>query len=117
MAEDDFIQQQIQAIVSPWMKYFLNYDPAPALEKVKCPVLALNGEKDLQVPAKVNLEAIKAALTKGGNTQATTKELPGLNHLFQTSATGLPTEYAAIEQTFSPTALNEILQWLKARGL
>jgi pimeloyl-ACP methyl ester carboxylesterase len=112
MSEDDFIQQQISQVTSPWLQYFLRYDPVPALEKVKCPVLAINGEKDLQVPAKVNLEAIKAALIRGGNKRVTTKEIPGLNHLFQECETGLPAEYATIEQTFSPIALNEILQWL-----
>jgi fermentation-respiration switch protein FrsA (DUF1100 family) len=95
------------------MQYFIQYNPVDALQKVKCPVLALNGEKDLQVPAKVNLEAIRNALSKGGNKRVTTKELPGLNHLFQECETGLTTEYATIEQTFSPVALGEILQWLK----
>jgi len=78
------------------------------------PRMAINGEKDLQVPAKVNLEAIKAALIKGGNKQVTTKEIPGLNHLFQECETGFPAEYAKIEQTFSPIALNEILQWINS---
>ncbi|MDR3260879.1 MAG: alpha/beta hydrolase, partial [Tannerella sp.] len=102
ISEDDFIRQSIVLMANPWMKYFLGYDPVPALEKVKCPVLAINGGKDLQVPAKVNLEAIKAALTRGGNKQVTTKEIPGLNHLFQECETGLPVEYPTIEQTFSP---------------
>lgn len=94
------------------MKYFIRYNPSVALEKVKCPVLALNGGNDLQVPAKENLEAIKNSLIKGGNKKITVKELPGLNHLFQESKTGLPSEYATIEQTFSPTALSEILKWI-----
>ena len=98
-----------------WMQYFLKYDPAPALEKVRCPVLAINGEKDMQVPATINLEAIRKALAKGGNKQVTTKVFPGLNHLFQECKTGLPAEYATIEQTFSPIALEEILKWLKER--
>ncbi|MDR1594248.1 MAG: hypothetical protein LBS43_07185 [Prevotellaceae bacterium] len=97
------------------MLHFIKYDPAPALEKVKCPVLALNGEKDLQVPAKVNLDAIKAALTKGGNKRVTTKAFAGLNHLFQECTTGLMAEYAIIEQTFSPVVLNEILTWIKTQ--
>ncbi|MDR0711298.1 MAG: alpha/beta hydrolase [Prevotellaceae bacterium] len=113
--DDNFITAAVSQTVSPWTQYFIRYDPAPALEKVRCPVLALNGEKDLQVPAKANLEAIKAALTKGGNRKVTTKELPGLNHLFQECKTGLPTEYAAIAQTFSPVALNEMLTWIKAQ--
>ena len=82
------------------------------MKDVKCPVLALNGEKDLQVPSKVNLEAIKNGLEKGGNNNITAKELPGLNHLFQECETGLPDEYSKIEQTFSPKALTEILNWI-----
>jgi len=113
MSEEDFVQLQINQITSPWMQYFIKYDPAPTLEKVKCPVLAINGEKDLQVPPKENLEAIKKALEKGGNKNVTTKELPNLNHLFQECETGSPNEYAIIEQTFSPIALTEILNWIR----
>ena len=91
----------------------IRYNPAEVLEKVKCPVLALNGEKDLQVPPKEDLEGIKKALEKGGNKNFTIKELPNLNHLFQESETGSPNEYAKIEQTFSPTALTEISNWIK----
>jgi len=115
MSDDDFVKLQVKQIASPWMQYFIKYNPAPALEKVKCPVLAINGEKDLQVPPKENLEAIKNALTKGGNKKVTTKELPNLNHLFQECETGSPDEYAKIEQTFSPIALTEILNWIKTQ--
>ena len=112
MSEEDFIELQLSQLTSPWMQYFLKYDPAPMLEKVKCPVLALNGEKDLQVPSKINLEAIGKALEKGGNKKVTIKELENLNHLFQECETGLPGEYATIEQTFSPIALAEISNWI-----
>jgi hypothetical protein len=97
------------------MQYFIKYDPAPTLEKVKCRVLALNGEKDLQVPPGQNLPAIKAALIKGGNNKVTTIELPNLNHLFQECKTGSPGEYAQIEQTFSPIALEEITRWINLK--
>lgn len=113
MSEDDFVKLQVNQISNPWMLYFIKYNPAIALEKVKCPVLAINGEKDLQVPPKVNLEAIKNALTKGGNKKVTTIELPNLNHLFQECKTGSPAEYATIGQTFSPIALTEILKWIQ----
>lgn len=109
---DSGIASTVDQLTSPWMKYFIQYDPSLALETVKCPVLALNGEKDLQVSPKENLEAIKNSLAKGGNKKVTVKEHPGLNHLFQESKTGLPTEYAVIEQTFSPTALSEISNWI-----
>ncbi|AEA45921.1 alpha/beta hydrolase family protein [Fluviicola taffensis] len=115
MSDDDFVKLQVKQIINPWMLYFMKHNPAPVLEKVKCPVLAINGEKDLQVPPKENLEAIKKALEKGGNKNVTTKELPNLNHLFQECNTGSPDEYAAIEQTFSPIALAEILKWLKTQ--
>lgn len=112
MSEEDYVKLQVNQLTSPWMNYFIKYDPAPILEKVNCPVLAINGEKDLQVPAKVNLEAIENALKKGGNRKITTKELPNLNHLFQECETGSPSEYAKIEQTFSPIALAEISNWI-----
>jgi fermentation-respiration switch protein FrsA (DUF1100 family) len=99
-------------ITSPWMIYFLKFDPSTALEKVKCPVLAINGDKDLQVPAEANIDAIKRTLAKEGNKKVTTKVLPNLNHLFQECKTGSPDEYATIEQTFSPIALEEISKWI-----
>ncbi len=79
---------------------------------MKCPVLAINGEKDLQVPPKENLSAIEEALKVGGNQNYTIKELPNLNHLFQTAQTGLPAEYAKIEETISQEALKIISDWI-----
>jgi len=113
MTADENATMHATQLASPWMQYFIKYNPALILEKVKCPVLAINGEKDLQVPPKENLTAISAALKKGGNKKVTTKELPGLNHLFQECTTGSPDEYAVIEQTISPVALSEILEWIQ----
>lgn len=107
-----FIKSQIQRVLSPWFRYFLTYDPRPTLMKVECPVLAITGEKDLQVPPKENLQAIQNALEAGGNEHWTVKELPGLNHLFQTAETGAISEYAKIEETISPTALKVIGDWI-----
>ncbi|TDE14850.1 alpha/beta hydrolase family protein [Dyadobacter psychrotolerans] len=112
MSHQDFLVANTQVISSPWFKYILKYDPAKVLQKVNCAVLALNGGKDLQIPAKENLSAIAAALKKGGNDHVTTLELPGLNHLFQECKTGSPSEYATIEQTFSPKALSVISDWI-----
>jgi len=112
MTKEDYIDVQVEQITSPWMQYFIKYDPAPTLRKVKCPVLAINGKKDLQVPSKENLEGIKTALAKGGNNRVTTIEFENLNHLFQESETGAPAEYATIEQTFSPMALEAITMWI-----
>jgi alpha-beta hydrolase superfamily lysophospholipase len=109
---DVFIRTTAAQITAPWMQYFLRYDPVPALERVKCPVLAVIGCKDLQVPAKENIPAIRRALKRGGNTKATVKEYPGLNHLFQECTTGAPAEYASIEQTFSPDVLKDLGDWI-----
>ena len=107
-----YINMQLAELSSPWYVNFIRYDPTPALEKVQCPVLALNGDKDVQVAATANLDAIKRAAEKSGNKKVTTKLLPGLNHLFQESSTGAPSEYGTIEQTIAPMALNEISGWI-----
>ena len=103
---------QISVLTSPWFRYFLTYDPATALRKVKCPVLAINGEKDRQVSPKQNLPAIRHALTEGGNKNFEVLELPGLNHLFQTAKTGAVSEYSEIEETMSPLAMKTIADWI-----
>jgi pimeloyl-ACP methyl ester carboxylesterase len=107
----------VTQLMSPWFRYFVNYDPAPALRKVTCPVLALNGEKDLQVPPKQNLPAIRKALENGGNKNFEADELPGLNHLFQTAKTGSLDEYATIDETIAPAALAKIAAWILKSGL
>jgi uncharacterized protein len=98
---------------SAWFRYFLSYDPRPALTRVKCPVLALIGEKDMQVPPKLNIPELEKALRAGGNKDFMVRELPHLNHLFQTCQTGSVAEYAKIEETFSPTALEPIAKWIQ----
>lgn len=106
------VAQQVSQLTSPWMQFFMKYDPVPTLTKVRCPVLALNGEKDLQVPAKENISAITNALKRGGNKMVTTQIFPNLNHLFQECNTGLPSEYSSIEQTISPVVLETIAKWI-----
>jgi pimeloyl-ACP methyl ester carboxylesterase len=112
MEEKAFVNQLLEQLTSPWMIYFLRYDPAEALRKVECPVLAIVGAKDLQVPSEINLNAIETALEAGGNPDYEIKELPGLNHLFQEAETGAPSEYAVIEQTISPIALEIMGNWI-----
>ena len=107
-----FIEGTVNQLATSWFQFFLKYDPASSLVKVKCPVLALNGEKDLQVPSKVNLNAIEKYLKEGENNNFVIKELPNLNHLFQECSTGSPNEYGKIEQTFAPKALLEISNWI-----
>ena len=106
------IAAQIAAVTSPWFRYFLTYDPATSLRKVTCPVLVLNGEKDLQVPPAQNLPAIRKALEEGGNKHFEIVELPGLNHLFQNAKTGSPAEYGEIEETIAPVALDKMASWI-----
>ncbi len=102
----------VQTFEDPWLQAFLKYNPQPVLKKVSCPVLALNGAKDLQVPAAENLEAIRDAFAKSGNKKITINELPSLNHLFQHAGTGLPSEYGTITETFSSGALKIIGDWV-----
>jgi pimeloyl-ACP methyl ester carboxylesterase len=103
---------QIAAVSSVWYKWFIAYDPRPTLARLHMPVLALNGDKDVQVVSKQNLPAIREALKV--NRDATVVELPGLNHLFQTARTGSPAEYAQIEETTSPVALKLMTDWVAA---
>ncbi|HUE12956.1 MAG TPA: alpha/beta fold hydrolase [Planctomycetaceae bacterium] len=101
-----------KVIGSPWFRFYLTYDPRSALRQVRCPVLALIGEKDIQVPPKENLPEIEKALRTGANKDYVVKELPRLNHLFQTCQTGNIDEYARIEETFAPSALELIADWI-----
>ncbi len=114
--EKDKSLAEVSAGLAPetltWMRYFVSTDPAPFWKKAGCPVLALNGDKDLQVAADENLEAIGKALNKGGNKKFTGIKLKDLNHLFQHAKTGLPNEYGNIEETFSPEALKLISDWI-----
>lgn len=110
---ETYMEMEIRMVMSPWFRYFLKFNPIEYLVKVKCPVLAINGEKDLQVPPKENLSAIESALKRSGNKKFLIKELPGLNHLFQTSQYGTIGEYGVIEETISPDALKVITEWLK----
>jgi len=107
-----YINNQIQNVLSPGIRYLLTYDPRATLMKVRCPVLAIIGEKDLHVSPEENLRATEEALLAGGNKACTVKMLPGLNHLFQTTETGLISEYGEIEETISPKALKLIREWI-----
>ncbi len=102
--------------INEWYKYFIAYKPSTMLEKIKIPVLAINGNKDTQVPAKENLAAIASALKKAGNKSFKTIEMPGLNHLFQHAKTGSHLEYGFIEETISPEVLNILSDWILQVG-
>ncbi len=105
---------QLNQILTPWFRFFLGYDPRPTLLKIRVPVLAINGELDTQVPAKEDLAAIEQALKDGGNGDYKIVLLPKLNHLFQTATTGSPSEYANIEETIAPVALQTMGDWIVA---
>ena len=105
--------QNLQAVLTssnPWLNYFLSYDPASAIKKVACPVMAINGEKDKQVDAAINMTALEKLLPKNGNHLL--KTYTGLNHLFQHCSSGDVNEYAQIEETISPEVMEDIARWI-----
>ncbi len=118
---DDEVRQKVEAIAgagqaaaagTKWFRTFTTLDPRDYLKKVSCPVLALNGELDLQVLPQQNLPEIEKALKAGGNKDFRTATLPKLNHLFQTATKGTLEEYSKIEETFAPSALDTISDWI-----
>jgi hypothetical protein len=111
---EQMVNKNVQTLINPQIKYFIRYDPRSALTKVRCPILALNGERDLQVEPQENIGAIKRAVKEGGNTQLSTRVFPRLNHLFQECKTGSINEYGVIEQTISPDVLQEISKWINS---
>lgn len=113
MLAENQIQSISEQLSFPWLTDLIKFDPQTSLSKTNCPVLALNGANDLQVPAKENLENIERILKESGNKDVEVIEFENLNHLFQESETGLPNEYATIEQTFSPKVLETMTRWIK----
>ena len=107
------LSAQISSMTSPWYLHFMRYDPAQDLKKLKCPVLALNGEKDIQVDAAMNLAAIQERITGNGNKNVTVKAYPNLNHLFQTCEKGTLAEYGQLEETINPEVLKDIIEWIR----
>jgi len=117
--KDEYVKSmtdvQLRQMQSTWMKYFIVYDPAPALEKVTCPVLMLFGELDLQVPPSQNKEPMENALQKGGNRDFKTIIFPKANHLFLSTETGNPGEYPTLPKEFVPGFLETMKDWIAAR--
>lgn len=109
---EETLENNVRIMIAPAYRAIVSYDPEPYLTAVKCPVLAVNGTNDLQVPYRQNLEGIEKYLTAGGNEDFMIREIPQLNHLFQTSETGSISEYMSIEETFSPTALRLVKDWI-----
>ncbi len=109
------IEPQLDRLLTPWFQYFLEHDPRPVLREVEVPVLALNGELDLQVDADQNLPVIEEQLAAAGNADVTVRKLPGLNHLFQRAERGTVDEYGRIEETMSPEVLKLVGDWIVER--
>jgi pimeloyl-ACP methyl ester carboxylesterase len=109
------VEQVWRPLVTPWFRYLLTYDPRPALTQLQVPVLAIFGEKDVQVPPAQSVPPMEAAFRAAGNRDATIRVFPGLNHLFQHAETGLIAEYGRIEETLAPEVLQAIAEWITAR--
>ncbi len=107
-----FADQFLKLYGNKWLNYFINYDPQPELKKLRCKVLALNGEKDIQVVSKSNLAGIEAALKKSKVKSYEVKEMKGMNHLFQKCTTCTAQEYGELETTIEPEVLETITEWL-----
>ncbi len=112
--KDAQLEATVAELTSPWMRFFVTYDPLPVLRRTSIPVLALNGSLDLQVLADLNLPPIQKALEEAGNPRATVQKLEGLNHLFQHAGTGSPSEYATLSETLAPELLTLVATWIAA---
>ena len=106
------LQAQIRLMTSPWFREFLELDPEPLLEKLKCPVLALSGDRDLQVDSTENVPLLRKAYEASGNKDFTVVEIEGVNHLFQRAQSGSPALYGAIEETIAPEVLTSLGNWV-----
>jgi pimeloyl-ACP methyl ester carboxylesterase len=107
-------KQRYELLLTPWLRSYAKINPADYLGKVRCPVLALNGTKDIVVNWQVNLTGISKALDQGGNKQYKVVPLDGLNHLFQKANTGSETEYAQISESVNPITLTIVFHWINA---
>lgn len=105
-------QMSYSDFLMPWMRVFMQTDPAKYLSKIKVPLLAMNGQKDAQVIEKDNMPAIQKAMAKAKNKNFETFVPENMNHLFQECKTGSPDEYQSIEQTISPLALQKMSNFI-----
>jgi pimeloyl-ACP methyl ester carboxylesterase len=115
MGSMEVLPPGVEAALTPWFRFYLSYDPKPSLRRLTVPALALNGSMDTQVIARDNLPILENLLRAAGNRDFRVVELPGLNHLFQTAPTGAPPEYVQIPETFAPSALQLIGDWILRR--
>ena len=113
LQRSEYVTAMVSQLQSPWFKYFIKFDPGKYLEQLNCKVLAVDGDKDVQVVSKQNLPGIQASLKKSKTKIYEVKELPGLNHLFQHCLKCTVAEYGELEETISPAALEIIGNWLE----
>ena len=111
-SRDEFVKLFVGQLQSPWFNYFMKLDPADYLKKVKCHVLALNGEKDIQVSAVNNIASINKILPVSKPASFKTQIMPGLNHLFQHCKSCTVDEYEENEETFSTEVLQIVGDWI-----
>lgn len=111
--DEETLQANLDILFSPWMSYFIDFNPQDYLCKVKVPLLALNGDKDVQVYSKDNLAGVEKAMKKAKNKNYKTIELKGLNHLFQKCIFGSPNFYGRNEETFNEDAMKTIAEWIQ----
>ena len=114
-ALESAVSATVESNLSPWFRFFIRYDPRPALGGLALPTLALFGGKDTQVDADQNQTAMEAAIAPSGNPDVTIRRFPKANHLFQTAGTGSPAEYARSEETMAPEVLDLIGSWIVER--
>lgn len=114
-SQEQVVEQLVDAFSSPWIRFTLRHDPRETLDGIRVPVLALNGEKDLQTVAGRNLRAIAGALRDAGNEEVDVRALPGLNHLLQQAETGASSEFSRIEETVAPSVLRMMGDWIVER--
>ncbi len=111
-SKEVFYMAIVGTVSSPWFRYFLQFDPTPYLKKITCPVLAVNGSKDIQVISSQNLGAIEEILTYTGHQDFTIREYQNLNHLFQNCSTCTVQEYGELEESFSKKVLADVTTWI-----
>jgi fermentation-respiration switch protein FrsA (DUF1100 family) len=109
------VETRLAAVRTPWFRYLIDCDPVPALHNVSCPVLAIFGELDMQVPVSLNRKPMEAALANSKTKDWKVEVLPKANHLFLTAVTGSPAEYATLEKKFVPGFLDLMTGWITKR--
>jgi hypothetical protein len=110
---EEMIQSEIQRLTAPWLRAFIQYDPAPALKRLALPVFVVYGMKDTQLKPTKNIQALRDALNAGASPEVTVRTVDDGNHLLQPADTGRPSEYGRIETTVAPAVLASVTEWLQ----